>query len=172
MELANNPSAIWVKFHHGSFQLAINQVSSKYSMTNVFTNIIRYKINVFNSFDMKMLSLLLISLFCFSFCPATEKIVNNSKSGFYIFVEDFTDRTNHKYIVETKDSVNTIFKYFFNTELELGDVDRPISIYNGKHSFYIARVTVFKQSNGKKNFRHLKYPNVFHKRSKLNLVIL
>ena len=72
---------------------------------------------VFNSFDMKMLAVLFVSMFCLSFCPSTEKVENNSKSGFYIYVEDFTDRTNHKYIVETKDSVNTIFNYFFNSEL-------------------------------------------------------
>jgi len=127
---------------------------------------------IFNSFDMKMLAVLFVSMFCLSFCPSTEKVENNSKSGFYIYVEDFTDRTNHKYIVETKDSVNTIFNYFFNSELELGDVDRPISIYNGKRSFYIARVTVFEQPNGKKNFRHLKYPSVFHKRAKLRPAFL
>jgi len=127
---------------------------------------------------MKTFSLVLISLILFSFCPSTEKTNTNTRTGFYIYVEDFTNRTNHKYIVETKDSVNTIFNSFFNTELELGDVDRPISIYNGKRNFYIARVNVFEQSNGKKNFRHLKYSSVYikstrmKKRSKLNPVIL
>ena len=104
--------------------------------------------------------------------------MTNTRTGFYIYVEDFTNRTNYKYIVETKDSVKTIFNSFFNTELELGDVDRPISIYNGKRNFYIARVNVFEQPNGKKNFRHLKYSSVYikpskmKKRSKLNPVIL
>lgn len=115
-----------------------------------------------------MLFVLIVALFCLSFRPSTEKAINSSRNGFYIFVEDFTDRTNHKYIVETKDSVNSIFNSFFNSELELGDVDRPISIYNGKRNFYIARVTVFEQPNGKKNFRHLKYPNVYTKRSAVN----
>ena len=121
---------------------------------------------------MKTFSLILIALILVSFCPSTEKTMTNTRAGFYIYVEDFTNRTNYKFIVETKDSVKSIFNSFFDTELELGDVDRPISIYNGKRNFYIARVNVFEQPNGKKNFRHLKYPNVFHKRSKLNLVIL
>lgn len=122
---------------------------------------------------MKLLSVLLVAVFCFSFRPSTENVVKNAGNGFYISVEDFTDHTNHKYIVETKDSVNTIFNSFFNSELELGDVDRPISIYNGKLSFYIARVNVFEKPNGKKNFRHLRYPSVYHsKRAKLKPAIL
>lgn len=126
---------------------------------------------------MKLLIVLLISVFCFSFGPTTGKVENNTHQGFYIFVKDFTDRTYHKFVVETKDSVNIIFNHFFNSELELGDIDRPISIYNGKHNFYIARVTVLKKSNGKKNFKHLKYPNVYekpaiNKRAKLKPVIL
>ena len=119
---------------------------------------------------MKLLFILLAAIFCFAFRPTTVKEVSNARPGFYIFVEDFTDRTNHKYIVETKDSVNNIFNYFFETELELGAVDRPITIFNGKLNFYIARVTVFEGTNGKKNFRHLKYPNVYNRRSKLRPV--
>jgi hypothetical protein len=87
-------------------------------------------------------------------------------------VEDFTNRSNHKFIVESKDSVNIIFEQFFQSELELGNVDRPITIFNGKRNFYIARVTVSEKSNGELSFRHLKYPNVYNKRSKLKPVIL
>jgi hypothetical protein len=117
---------------------------------------------------MKKLCFLLISVFCISFCPSTEKAVINSRNGFYIHVQDFTDRTDHSYILETSDSVNTIFNSFFNTELELGDIDRPITIYNGKFDFYVARVTVFEKPNGKKGFRHLKYPDVYVNRSKIS----
>lgn len=99
---------------------------------------------------MKLFFVLLISVFCFSFRPTTGKVENSAHNGFYIFVKDFTDRTNHKFVVESKDSVKIIFNHFFNSELELGDVDRPISIYNGKHNFYIARVNVLKKSNGKR----------------------
>lgn len=121
---------------------------------------------------MKLCFILLIAVFCFSFRPSSEKAVQNTGNGFYVFVEDHTDRSYHKYIVDTKDSVNSIFNLFFNSELELGDVDRPISIYNGKLNFYLARVNVFVQPNGKKDFKHLKYPNVYSKRSKLKPVTL
>lgn len=121
---------------------------------------------------MKLSYVLLLSVLSFSFCPSTERVETNTSNGFYIFVQDYTDRTNHKYIVETKDSVNSIFGYFFDSELELGDVDRPITIFNGKRNFYIARVNVFKNSNGEKDFKHLKYPNVYKKRSKLKPVTL
>ena len=121
---------------------------------------------------MRTFFLLLISVFCFSFRPTTEKVEVDSHNGFYIHVEDFTNRTNHKYIVTTKDSVNTIFNSFFNSELELGEVDRPISIYNGKRSFYIARVNVIAKPNGKMAFKHLKYPKVFQKRSPVKPVVL
>lgn len=131
------------------------------------------QINItFKSFDMKMLCLIVVSIFCFSFCPSVGKTVSNSRRGFYIFVEDFTDRTNHKYIVETKDSVNNIFNSFFESEFELGDIDRPVSIYNGKLNFYIAKVNIFVDSKGKKNFKHLKYPNVYNRRSKLKPVTM
>jgi hypothetical protein len=121
---------------------------------------------------MKIQYVLLIALFCFSFRPSTEKAESNTSNGFYVVVENHADRTFHKYIVESKDSVNSIFNHFFESELELGDVDRPISIYNGRLDFYIARVMVFVQPNGKKNFRHLKYPSVYTKRSKLKPVTL
>jgi len=123
---------------------------------------------------MKTLFILLISLFCISFCPTTEKEVKNSNvefsSGFYIVVEDFTDRTDHKFIVESKDSVNIIFKQYFESELELGNVNNPISIFNRKYSFYIARVNVFEKPNGKKSFRNLKYASVYRKRSAVKTV--
>lgn len=121
---------------------------------------------------MKILSVLLVSMFCMSFRPSTEKAASNSRPGFYIFVEDFTDRTYHRYIVESKDSVNNIFNLFFNSELELGEVDHPISIDNGKRNFYIARVHVFETPDGKKKFKNLKYSNVYVKRSRLKPVTL
>lgn len=62
---------------------------------------------------MKTPFVMLISVFCFSFCPTLEKVESVTSSGFYIYVEDFTDRTSLKYIVETKDSVNHIFNTFF-----------------------------------------------------------
>ena len=69
--------------------------------------------------------------------------------------------TYHEYIIESKDSANIIFKKYFISELDLGDVEYPISIYNSQHDFYIARVNVFVKPNGKKNFKHLDYPNVY-----------
>ncbi|MBW8331499.1 MAG: hypothetical protein K0M40_05750 [Prolixibacteraceae bacterium] len=116
---------------------------------------------------MKNYFVLLIFLSFFSFTTITEKVENNARPGFYISVEDFTDRSNHEFIVESKDSVNIIFEQFFSSELELGNVDRPITIFNGKRNFYIARVTVSEKPNGELSFRHLKYPNVYVKRSKL-----
>jgi len=83
-------------------------------------------------------------------------------------VKDFTNRTNQKYIVETKDSVNIIFNKCFKSEMELGNIDYPISIYNGKRDFYVARVNIFVKQNGHRNFRHLKYPDVYIKNSKSN----
>ena len=117
---------------------------------------------------MKILFVLLGSLFLLSFCPSAEKVETASRPGFYIFVEDFTDRTNHEFLVESKDSVDKIFNQFFDSELELWKVDNPISIYNRKRSFYIARVTVFETAGGKMKFKNLKYPDVFVKRKKLN----
>ena len=107
---------------------------------------------------MKLSFILLISVFLFSFGPTSEKVENSSRPGFYIVVEDYTDRTFHKYIVESKDSV--------------GEINHPISIYNVKRSFYVARVTVYESSDGKKKFRNLKYASVYIKRSKLKPVIL
>ena len=117
---------------------------------------------------MRLFSVLFISIFCFSFYPATEKAVKSSNSGFYVFVEDFTNRSNNSYIVDSKDSVNSIFNSYFNSELELGDVQNPIFINNGDYSFYIARVNIFDKANGKKGFKHLKYPNPYNKHSKIN----
>lgn len=119
-----------------------------------------------------MNSVLFIAVLGFSFCPSIEKTENSTSNGYYIFVEDFTDRTNHKYIVETKDSVDNIFYFYLKSELELGKVDRPITIYNGKHNFYVARVNIFRKPNGKMGFKHIKYPNVYNKRSKLKPVTL
>jgi len=127
---------------------------------------------------MKTFLIFLCAFSSLSFCPVTEKDDNKSHSGFYIVVSDHTDRTNHKYIVEEKDSLKNIVRTFLNSELELGDIDRPISIYNGKQDVYIARVTVIEKPNGKKDFRHLKYPPVYtnpsktNKRSKLTPVTL
>lgn len=112
----------------------------------------------------------------FSFCPSTEKAVSESKIGFYIHVKDHTDRTFHKYLVNSRDSVDVIFEQFFNTELELGDIDYPLSIFNGKHDFYIARVNVHRKQNGELGFKNLKYPKVYNrainKRNKLQPVTL
>jgi len=116
---------------------------------------------------MKTLSILLVSLLCLSFCPSIEKsAIENTSNGFYITVKDLTNRTYQKYIVESKDSVNIIFNKYFKSEIELGDVDYPISIYNGKRDFYIARVNVFVKPNGEKNFKNLKYPKVYIKAAK------
>lgn len=115
---------------------------------------------------MKTLFIVLISLSCLSFCPSTKESSVATSNGFYVSVKDLTDRSYHEYIVETKDSVNIIFSKYFQTELELGNVDYPISIYNGKRDFYIARVFVFEKANGKKDFKHLKYPDVYDKSSK------
>lgn len=116
---------------------------------------------------MKLFVVILVAVFCFSFRPSTEGEVNVAHTGFYITVEDHVTRVSHKYIVETKDSVNQIFQSFFNSELELGEVDRPISIFNGKRDFYIARVNVYVKPNGKKDFKHLKYANVYENPKKL-----
>lgn len=121
---------------------------------------------------MKLLFFLLIACISFSFRPSTEKMESNTRPGFYIFVEDHTDRTYHKFIVESKDSVNSIFEQFFKSELDLGEVDRPITIYNGKRNFYIARITVFETPEGKTKFKNLKYEKVYVKRSKLRPVTL
>ena len=112
---------------------------------------------------MKTVVILIFAALCFSFCPENETADANMHNGFLITVQDNTTRQFHKYIVETKDSVNVIFNSFFKSELELGDVDRPISIYNGKHDFYIARVNVFRKANGKMGFKNLKYPPVYIK---------
>ena len=116
---------------------------------------------------MKTLAILLLSLFCLSFCPSTnEPAVDIASNGFYISVIDHTDRTHHEYIVESRDSVNIIFEKYFESELSLAKVDYPISIFNSKRDFYIARVNVFVKENGKLGFRHLKYPNVYVKKQK------
>ena len=117
---------------------------------------------------MKTLFIILISLSCLSFCPSTKEAAIATSNGFFVSVKDLTDRTYHEYIVETKDSANTIFNKYFETELELGNIDYPISIFNGKRDFYIARVFVYQKSNGKKDFKHLKYPNVYNKYSNSN----
>ena len=115
---------------------------------------------------MKLLSILFVSVFCFAFSPSTENAVASSSNGFYVFVKDLTNRTYHRYIVESKDSVDILFKNCFESELELGDIDRPITIYNGEHDFYVSRVYVFKKPNGKKCFKQLKYPNPYKKVSR------
>jgi len=125
---------------------------------------------------MRVLSFFLISMCLFSFRPSTEKAASVSNTGFYIHVKDHTDRTFHKFIVNSRDSVDVIFEKFFNAELELGDIDYPLSIYNGKRDFYIARVTVHTKQNGELGFKNLKYPKVYNKenlkRNKLKPVTL
>ncbi|MGQ8337340.1 hypothetical protein ACUNWD_12385 [Sunxiuqinia sp. A32] len=112
---------------------------------------------------MKIIVVLVIAVFFFSFCPTAEKLESTTHNGFLITIEDHTTRTFHKYLVESKDSVNIIFNEFFNSELELGVVDRPMSIDNGKHEFFIARVNLFTKPNGKKSFKNLKYPPIYIK---------
>ena len=120
---------------------------------------------------MKILILLLIYIFASAFCPFKEDAVKHSKPGFYVFVENYKDRTTNKFIVESKDSLNNIFNSYFNMELELGEIQRPISIYNGHLNFYVARVNVFENPKGKKKFKHLEYPRLT-KRSKLKPAVL
>lgn len=122
---------------------------------------------------MKICLLLLITFFCFSFRPSVENAEKSTSNGFYVFVEDFTDRTKQSYIVQSRDSVDVIFKLFFESELELGNVNRPLTIYNGEYDFYVARVNVYHKSNGKLGFKNLKYPKIMTtKRPKLKPVIL
>ncbi len=122
---------------------------------------------------MKVFCFLIIAIFFLSFRPTSETSTKNSNPGYYVFVEDFTNRSYNKFIVESKDSVGRIFKNYFDTELKLGDVRNPIFINNGDYSFYIARVNVFENAKGKKTFRHLKYPKPKQsKRAKLKPVTL
>ncbi len=127
---------------------------------------------------MRAIVVLVLAAFCFSFCPSTEDTESGASEGYYILVQDYTNRTFHKYIVESRDSVDIIFNTFFDAELALGKVDRPISINNGKRDFYIARVVVFEKPGGRKSFKNLKYPPVYanpkkeNRRSKLEPVYL
>ena len=124
---------------------------------------------------MKICLLLVTFIICSSFRPTVQKAASAEvvSSGFYVFVNDFTERTKHSYIIESRDSVDVIFKLFFRSELELGDVDRPLTIYNGEHDFYVARVSVIHKSNGKLGFNNLKYPKLkIVKRNKLDPVTL
>lgn len=121
---------------------------------------------------MRTLFVLLIAISFLSFRPSAGKTESTVRQGFYIHVQDHTDRTFHKFIVESKDSVDNIFERFFESELDLGEVDRPITIFNGKRDFYIARVTVFETPDGKKKFKNLKYSSVYVKRAKLKPVTL
>jgi hypothetical protein len=113
---------------------------------------------------MKALTFILIVFFCYSFCPSTKNSLVGKSNGYYITVKDLTDRTYHSFIVDEKDSVDIIFNKYFAGELDLGELDYPISIYNGKQDFYVARVNIFLKSNGEKGFKNLKYPKVYKKR--------
>ncbi len=118
---------------------------------------------------MKNITIFVLAFVCLSFCPSAEKLEKEEiafRSGFHITVNDFTTRKFHEYIVESRDSVNIIFTNFFNSELDLGEVNRPISIYNGEHDFYIARVNVYDKANGKVSFKNLKYPPVYKNANK------
>jgi hypothetical protein len=84
---------------------------------------------------MKTLLVIAIAMSCFSFCPINEKEEPNGRPGFYVLVEDYSARTYQKYLVESKDSVDKIFNNCFNSELRLGEIDSPISIYNVRHNF-------------------------------------
>ncbi|WP_321288221.1 hypothetical protein [uncultured Sunxiuqinia sp.] len=117
---------------------------------------------------MKSILVIAISLFCLSFTKTEGNEEANDasdhKNGYYILVEDYTDRTNHKYLVESKDSVDVIFNNFFESQLALGKINYPISIDNGQTSFFVARVKLFESRNGKTKFKHLKYPKIYNKR--------
>lgn len=125
---------------------------------------------------MRVFYLLLISVSLFSFRPSTEKAVSESNFGYYIHVKDYTDRTFHSYVVKSRDSVDVIFEKFFTSELDLGEIDYPLTIFNGKRDFYIARVTVHTKQNGELGFKNLRYPKVYNKvvnkRDKLKPVTL
>lgn len=115
-------------------------------------------------FAMRVLAVILLGVICFSFCPTTENETAVANSGFLITIEDHTTRTFEKYLVQDKDSVYAIFNSYFGSELKLGRIDRPISIYNGKHDFYVAKVNLFTKPNGKLGFKNLKYPPVYIKK--------
>lgn len=120
---------------------------------------------------MKNLLILVVSLFCFSFRPdpPIENPADGIRSGYYVFVEDYTDRSYHKYLVESKDSVDKIFNQFLGSELRLGKVVNPINIFNRTHNFYVAPVNIYQTANGKRRFKNLKYPKVYaKKRQQLN----
>lgn len=113
----------------------------------------------------------MISIFLLAFSPLKEEAVKHSNPGFYVYVENYKNGTRDKFIVESKDSLNKIFNSYLNMELELGEIQRPITIYNGYVNFYVARVTVFENQNGKKKFKHLQYPRITN-RSKEKPAIL
>jgi len=120
---------------------------------------------------MKLLLLLVCSVLLLSFRPSAEKNTKDTRNGYYVFVQDFTNNSHNKFIVESRDSVNIIFEKYFFSELELGDIQNPIFISNINQSFYIARVNITENENGKKSFKHLKYPKS-NKRTKLKPVTL
>lgn len=117
---------------------------------------------------MKTFSFLIICFLLFAFSPSNDKSAINNSNGFYVSVIDFTNNSSHKFIFENKDSVDFVFNKYFIGELDLGEIDYPISIFNGKRDFYVARVNVYQKSNGKMSFRHLKYPDVYDKSTKKN----
>lgn len=121
---------------------------------------------------MRSLLFTLVVLCLYSFRPSMEKAETTYRNGFYITISDHENKSYKKYIIESKDSVNNLFNQYFNNELELGEVEKPISIFNGDLSFYIARVSVYQKANGKTNFKHFKYPIERNKRGKLKTVIL
>lgn len=102
-----------------------------------------------------ILSLLFVN---FSFYPEAGEEESDEGSGYYIVVQDYFTNTFHKYIVESKDSVDIIFNTVFESELQLGEIDRPITINNGKYDFYVARVVLYLKKNGQMSFKNLKYP--------------
>lgn len=120
---------------------------------------------------MKTLILLMISILLSGFCPFKKEAVKQTRPGFYVYVENYREGEIEKFIVESKDSLNMIFNSYLDMELELGEVKRPISIYNGNVNFYVARVNVFENPNGKTKFKHLQYPRI-KKRSKLKPAVL
>ena len=124
-----------------------------------------------NLYDMKILILLMIFIITSAFCPFKKEAVKQTRPGFYVYVENYSEGAINKFIVESKDSLNMIFNSYLDMELELGEVQRPLSIYNGNVNFYVARVNVFENPNGKTKFKHLQYPRI-KKRSKLKPAVL
>lgn len=107
------------------------------------------------------ITLLCLLSFNISYPKGTDKL---KPEGYYIHVIDFTNGTKEKYLLTSMDSVSRVFNKYFGSEMTIEDVAFPLSIYNGEHDFYLARVTIIKKRNGKTKFRHLKYASIYDKK--------